>query len=367
VDQFGLPEHRIVSHDGTRIAYWISRPPPDKDTGIALAFSNGIGISRIVWQDYLAALRHRFTVMFWDYRSFYRSDRPADLHRLAIEDHARDLAAILEAEDLTRTVLVGWSMGVQVSIEAWEHARARIAGLVLMNGTAGRTFDTAFGLPGLIYWVPPVTRFLSRQYPHHLNRIMPYVFRKDTAKALKVTGVVGPTIDLELLGRILDEYGTHDYGIYFHLLNELGYHAPDHLESIDVPALVLVGGRDAFTPPVTGKKLRHRLKNAELEQIDDGTHYMLMEFPAKIRARLEQFVEARVLARGPAPEAAGEAAEAGGEPDWTSDRQGARTDQAGSSRGARADQAGSSREARARRHERRSFHRLLTRTLRRPP
>ena len=365
MDQFGIPEKRVVSHDGTGIAYWIARPDPARDTGLALVFNNGIGIHRIVWQDLVAALRDRFTIVFWDYRCFYSSDTPKDPTHLRLHDHALDLTAILEAEGLRRVVLVGWSMGVQVSLEAWTCAADRIAGMVLLNGTSGRTFDTAFGMPGLIYWVPPVTRFLSTRYGRILNRSFPLFFRAETTRFLKVTGIVGPTIDTELLGRILDEYGRHDFSTYFHLLNSLGYHAPEHLEAIQAPVLVLVGGRDHFTPPLAGKRLRARLPNAELHRIVEGTHYMLMEYPALIRARLEQFLEQRVL-RGASGSGTARLREASSPPPAAASS-GESQAKAPGSNGIETGETSSPRERRTRDKERRSLHQVLRRVVRRPP
>lgn len=294
MDQFGIPEKRYLTHDGIPLSYWVSRPNPAKDSGVTLCLANGIGISRLVWQDVVTAFRERYTLLFWDYRSFYRSATPPDPSHLRLEHHARDVAGLLALEKLERVVMIGWSMGVQVSLESWRFAGARQVGFVLMNGTSGRTFDTAFGLPGLIYWIPPLTEYLSRRHPHHLNRVLPNVFRKELSGVMQTAGVVARNVDRVLLERILEEYAQLDFGVYFYILNSLGRHAPAHLGRIQVPALVLVGGEDTFTPPLAGKVLRSSLPLAELERIEHGTHYMILEFQQEIRKLIEVFLENRV-------------------------------------------------------------------------
>lgn len=294
MDQFGIPEKRFVTHDGIPLSYWISRPDPSRDSGLTLCLANGIGISRLVWQDIVTAFRDRCTLLFWDYRSFYRSATPPDPSQLKLECHARDAAGLLAHEKLEQVVMIGWSMGVQVSLESWRFAGHRQVGFVLMNGTSGRTFDTAFGVPGLIYWIPPLTEYLSRKHPHHLNRVLPNVFRRELSGVMQTAGVVARNVDRVLLERILEEYAQLDFGVYFYILNSLGRHAPAHLGRIKVPALVLVGSEDTFTPPLAGKVLRSALPLAELERIEHGTHYMILEFQQEIRKLIEGFLENRV-------------------------------------------------------------------------
>lgn len=292
--EFQIPEKRYVAHDGTVVSYWLSRPPAHSDQGLTLVLANGIGISRLVWQDLVETFRDRYTLLFWDYRSFYRSATPRDLARLTLADHGRDIAGILEAEKLRDVVMIGWSMGVQVSLEAWRFAGHRLRGMVLMNGTAGRTFDTAFGVPGLVYWVPPLTRYLMTRHPRPLNRVMKGLFRKELEKVMRGTGIVSRDVDRLKLQRLLEEYAKHDFSVYFRLLNELGHHTPDHLEQIKVPALVLVGEKDTFTPPLAGKRLKNALPMAELDRVKRGTHYMIIEYSEQIGSRIERFIDERV-------------------------------------------------------------------------
>lgn len=292
---FGLPERRYLAHDGTSLAYWISRPPPETDTGYTVVLANGIGIARAVWRDFVQALRTRFTLVFWDYRCFYRSEIPADLRHLTLEDHARDIAGILEQESLQRVIMVGWSMGVQVSVESWRFASHRQVGFVLMNGTPGETLDTAFYLPGLRLWVPPLSRYLSHRHPERLRGVFSRVFRKELTLLMRSTRAVTSDVDMPMLEQLLEEYASLDFGVYFLILSSLGLHRPTHLEHIQVPALVLVGASDMFTPPVAGRKLARRLPKAELVQHPRGSHYMLIEYPHDLLAQLEAFFAQRVM------------------------------------------------------------------------
>lgn len=295
MEQFGIPEQHYTAHDNTRLSYWISRPPVSRDTGLTLVLANGIGISREVWAPFVAAFRDRYTLLFWDYRAFYRSQIPKDLKNLTLEDHGRDVEGILAQECLDKVVMIGWSMGVQVSLESWRFASHRLQGLILMNGTPGRTYETAFGLPGLSVWVPPVTNYLMKRHPHRLNQLKGKIFRRELGPVMRATGVVSRDVNMPLLHLILEEYARLDFGVYFHLLNALQHHDPRHLEQIRVPVLVLIGERDNFTPPVAGKKLHSHLPKAELDRLPFGTHYMILEYPEQLQQKIERFLSHRVL------------------------------------------------------------------------
>ncbi|HEX7625318.1 MAG TPA: alpha/beta fold hydrolase, partial [Anaeromyxobacteraceae bacterium] len=63
--------------------------------------------------------------------------------------HAHDLARAFDALDLREAVVVGWSMGGQVALEAWPALTRRVAGLVLVGVTPRFTSapDWVHGLP----------------------------------------------------------------------------------------------------------------------------------------------------------------------------------------------------------------------------
>jgi len=299
MDCFGLHERRVCSHDGVELAYWISTPPGDSDIGLCLIFNNGIGVTRDVWQDLYASLHDRFTILFWDYRGTFNSTSPTNNGDFSISASARDLSLIIHTENLERLILIGWSMGVQVSIEAWQHISDRILGMFLIAGTGGNTYDTALGVPGLIYWIPPLTHYIMTRHGSHLNRWASLPFRRELFKILRWIGAVGPTVDREMLERLLDAYGSLDFVPYFKLLNALGEHAPRHLEDISVPVTILIGSKDMLTPPITGKVLRHAIRNATLHCHPDATHFLMLEYPRYVREHLEGFVVSRIIPNFP--------------------------------------------------------------------
>ncbi len=114
--------------------------------GRPIVLLHGWSMSSRAFGPLLEQLARHYRVLVPDLRGHGRSQAPATGY--AIEDHARDVAALLEREEATGAVLVGWSMGAQVALEAFPASRPRLAALALLSGTPRftRSGDWAHGL-----------------------------------------------------------------------------------------------------------------------------------------------------------------------------------------------------------------------------
>lgn len=132
-------EKRLVAKDGTGIAYEVLGAG---DKTIVLA--NGLGGRLYAWMPAIEAFWRTHRIVTWDYRGLFASDSPASQRKLSVANHVEDALAILDAEGVERAVFVGWSMGVQVSLDVAATFPERVAGLVLINGTYGHVLSTGF-------------------------------------------------------------------------------------------------------------------------------------------------------------------------------------------------------------------------------
>ena len=135
----GLVQRELTVADGTRIGYQL-RPGATADAP-AVVLANGLGGTFAAFRHVYAALPG-YRVVCWDYRGLYASGPPADPRANTVAHQVADLVAILDHERVDRAVHVGWSMGVQVNFEYLRRHAARVAGLMVINGTAGRPFRT---------------------------------------------------------------------------------------------------------------------------------------------------------------------------------------------------------------------------------
>jgi pimeloyl-ACP methyl ester esterase len=198
------------------------------------------------------ALRHG--VLALDLRGHGRSPAPASGYAMA--DHAADVAALLEREDVTGAALVGWSMGAQVALEALPLSPRRISALVLVSGTPRFTSsdDWPHGLR------ESRVRALARQLAQRPERALRAFFEGmfvpgelDAARALEiersvVAGAAPPALAAARAG--LDAFIDADQR--------------PRVSEVAVPALVVHGERDPVCLPGAARWVVDRIPGARL-------------------------------------------------------------------------------------------------------
>ncbi|MCB9557650.1 MAG: alpha/beta hydrolase [Deltaproteobacteria bacterium] len=279
-------EHRtIVADDGTSIAYQVYGQGP------AVVFANGLGGDFSTWRHQYRALGNGRRIISWDYRGLFRSETPRDSSTYSLTWQARDLERILEAEGVTRALFCGWSMGVQVNFEYYRRRPEQFAGLVVLNGTAGAPFATAFGLPLMSVVVRLLVDSLRMLSPA-LTPLIGYVARwPGLCAVLKRLGAAAPSLDEQVFADIAEQFATIDIDAYLRTFGELGAHdARDVLSAVSVPALIVTGSKDFMTPEHTARSMAETIPNARYLCVDGATHYTAVEFPELVNRHLCDFV-----------------------------------------------------------------------------
>src|SRR5258708_11079042 len=158
--------HVVSSLDGTQIAY-ATAGRWDDPSSTAIVLANGLGGTAVAWTHQVGHLADRYRFVTWDYRGLFHSGRPRDPNAFGVDRHVEDLFVILEKLGVEQAVLMGWSMGVQVSLEALRRRPSLARGLVLLNGTFGRPFTTLPGGTIAAHLVPRILRVL--RYFHRFS------------------------------------------------------------------------------------------------------------------------------------------------------------------------------------------------------
>ncbi len=263
------------------------------DARTPVILCDGIGCDGYVWRRLIPDLADR-QVVHWHYRGHGRTPAPRDATRVRIEDCADDLAAVLDEVGVSRAVVAGHSMGVQVALETFRRHAGRVAGLVLACGAPSHPLRTFKGARVLEDVLPHVQKVVARA-PGLLNRVtravLPTRLAFEVATRLEINRELVDPADfmpyLEGMARI-------DIRLFTSMLAAAGQHnAEALLPSIDVPTLVIAGGRDGFTPPSRSVEMAHAIPSAELLWIEEGSHTAPIERPEVVRAAVRSFLEER--------------------------------------------------------------------------
>lgn len=266
-----------------------------------LILANGLGGRLYSWEPLIDALYDDYRFIVWDYRGLFGS-HCADGCRLSVRDHAEDAFRVLDKEGVERATWVGWSMGVQVSLEAAALDPSRFAGLVLLNGTWGHVFSSALQ-PGLRF--PLVTRYMHEllewvQDKPELADVLGALGKHSSALTIGVFWLIvgrrASILEPMLQQYMSDIYRPENFRNYLWLFQELDAHsAYHHLPKIDLPALVVSGRFDILTPAYQSREIARRLPDAELLHVRNGSHFVLIERPDQVLPRIDRFL--RVKAR----------------------------------------------------------------------
>jgi pimeloyl-ACP methyl ester carboxylesterase len=266
----------------------------ERDSAVPALLCDGIGCDGYVWRYLRGDLGGRLCV-HPHYRGHGRTAPPVDPRRVAITDLADDVAAVLDDALVDRAVILGHSMGVQVALETFHRHRARVAGLVLICGAPSHPLKTFRGTDALEDALPIIQRWIHRA-PGLINRVaravLPTRLAYEVATRLEVRRDLVERADfmpyLEGMARI-------DARLFIAMLAAAGQHnAEPVLAEVDVPCLVIAGGRDGFTPPERSRAMAAAIPAAELLEVEDGSHTAPIERPELVGAAIRDFLSRRV-------------------------------------------------------------------------
>ncbi len=105
----------------------------------------GLGTPLLCWKHIFEAFHQRMTIVTWDQRGLFDSERLRDRSALRFERHVDDAEAIVERLGWNSFVTGSWSMGVQLGLGLYERMPERIQALALINGAFEHVLSTAYG------------------------------------------------------------------------------------------------------------------------------------------------------------------------------------------------------------------------------
>ncbi len=292
LDPHGYQTDSFSARDGTRLAYqWIGDGPP-------VIFANGLGGTFHAWRHLYRHLAPRHRVVSWDYRCTHGSATPRDVSRITLGHSVDDVEDLCAHLGISEAVILGWSMGVQLSFELYRRRPELVRGIGALDGTAGRTFEavnarlvtraaTSAVIGGLRHFggaVGALAQLVSRT-PHFMS-------------AMKAIGIVNRNLDAEVFYDLCVDYAQIDFVRYAKMLELLDQHdAWDVLPTVRVPCTVVVGDRDFMTPPDVAERMCRMIPNCELVVLPGCTHYAAVEDPQGINRAVDDLLARCALSR----------------------------------------------------------------------
>jgi len=218
-------------------------------SGKPLILLHGGTVSSQMWQPYISSFIPHFRVITPDSRAHGRTNNPSG--ELSYHLMADDVAAFIQALNLTKPLVFGYSDGGQITLEIGMHYPNLTAALVV--GAAWYKFTQTYqkGLEAAGFESPGVVNIeqIQRQDPDYVKFLKTEHPRSDDADYWQT-----------LLKQISIMWWT-----------PLDYTAEDFQKIIE-PTLILLGDRDGIIDLEQAVEMYHLIPNAELAILPNATH-----------------------------------------------------------------------------------------------
>jgi pimeloyl-ACP methyl ester carboxylesterase len=276
---------RAPAGDGTSVEYEVL------GRGMPVLLANGLAGPREVWTDLVRQQHDRYRFVTWNYRGLRHDDSTgAPQIARSIAEHARDACAVLDAEEISRCCVVGWSIGVQTALELFSLAPNRVGSLILLSGAARVTWAEVPAAPALGRFVLRTLRLL-RSTPRLVTETLRRSLQSPEAYTwARRLGLIGEQVTADEFTILAAGLAQMDVAIYADTLAQLSrYDARDVLPRVDVPTLVIAGDRDLFTSRREVERLVSEIRGAEYLPLPGATHYALLDEAERVNLRIEKF------------------------------------------------------------------------------
>jgi len=254
----------------------------ERGEGPPIVFIHGWAMSGIVWQFQKEALAASWRVIIPDLRGHGRSLLPLSA-RLSLSDMADELVTLIRGLKLERAVLVGWSLGGMVALEAFAALSEHLAGLVLVGATPRFTAGEGYG-----HGLPPkdvrgMALRLQRDYSKTMGDFFNGMFAPDEMQWDQYQRVVR---EILLPGRQpAPEVALQGLELL------AGADLRGLLPRIDRPVLLLHGSCDTISLPEASQYMAEHIPDAAMGVMEGCGHAPFMSRPEEFNRLLEGFLE----------------------------------------------------------------------------
>jgi len=246
----------------------------DEGQGLPLVLLHGFPLDRHMWDAQVAELSAHWRVIAPDLRGFgqSRSEGP-----FSIADLADDVHIALGQLAALPCVLAGLSMGGYVALAFARKYIHDLRGLILVDTKAeGDTPQQREGRAKMIDLARTggakavADEMLPKLVAEDVPRTRPAV----AAPVRRMAELCPPRTIEHALEAMRDR--------------------PDqtsHLNSFNVPTLIIVGDADSITPPPVAQKMQQQIPGSELVVIKGSGHMSTMEQPAQVNQAIARFMK----------------------------------------------------------------------------
>lgn len=255
------------------IHYQIIGGPGDKPV---LVFANSLGTDFRIWRDVIVRLAGDFAIVLYDKRGHGLSDLGQMPY--SIEDHATDLAGLLDFLSVKNAIICGLSVGGLVAQSLYQRRPDLVRALILC--------DTAHKIGTAESWNARIAAVEAEGIESIVDAIMERWF---TPAFRRPENIAYAGYCNMLIRQPVEGYAATCAALRDADLTEAA-------AKIAVPTICIVGDQDGSTPPELVLSTAKLIPNARYEVIKDAGHIPCVEQPQALTEVIRAFID--VVLRG---------------------------------------------------------------------
>lgn len=242
----------------------------------AIIMIHGFPFNKSMWNEQMESLRGDCRVVAYDVRGHGESD--AGDEAFSIELFVQDLLELMDALNIRKAMLCGFSMGGYIALNAVINYPDRFNALVLSDTSC--MADTPEGRENRLKAIESLRENGKKAYADgSIEKLFaPESLRTKREEIAAVKEMILATPQQTIVKTL-------------HSLRERR-ETCSRLPEVSVPVLILVGKEDAITPPSAAELMHKKLKGSRLCVIEHAGHLSSLENPDTFLNELKRFIAA---------------------------------------------------------------------------
>ncbi|HEX8492952.1 MAG TPA: alpha/beta hydrolase [Pyrinomonadaceae bacterium] len=247
----------------------------DEGSGQPVVLLHGYPFNRSMWREQVEVLSDSYRVITPDLRGLGETTAAGDV--AAMDEMARDVAALLDELEIRRAVVGGLSMGGYVTFSFYRRFPLRVRALILADTRPQADTDEA-------------RRSRMEQAQTILRDGMEAIADSFLTKVLAPATLAEQPNTVSRVRRMITS--TNPQGAAAALQGMAARSdQTDFLPGILAPTLIIVGSLDKLTPRQDAELMRREIRGSRLEVISGAAHISNIERPAEFNRSLADFLQ----------------------------------------------------------------------------
>lgn len=282
----------LKTDDGEQIFYTTNFDPEKEKNENVLVFNYGLVCSNHHWGpqiEYFDSIGKK--ILIHDYRGHFHSSGKHNVSNITFKRITDDLYGLLEKNRIDTAILLGHSMGVNVSLEFTKRFPHKVSKQILISGTTVPVYNIMFN-SNIVDQIKPLIINLFNRFPDAFNTFWKFSgWNPLVKKIIHVGGFNLDQVSDEFIEIYLNKIGQLGPDLFFQLIDEMHRHnILASLNSIQTPTLIIGGDNDKVIPNYLQRLLKEHLPNSKLYLVRNGSHVPQVDFPDFINERVNHFI-----------------------------------------------------------------------------